>query len=232
MKKAKSEKQIYSGNAFKERKSFFFSKKTDPYDWWQFNTLAGKKLKGKVRNAEIYMSSPVCKQAEALYLLLFLHLSKEKSAQKSIKRVFLHSYDGTKTMEANAIYKKTLVDQYDFIFGEETYLIIDGPLAGTLCQLLPNGYNIPNPTSFPEVIAHRPLAFDANWIDRYLEVWTNTSADPYEKALMAEALKLIRKKTYGRLILPLIKKITKNQVDTKSFFRNIKKISVSRNMKI
>ena len=86
------------------------------------------------------MKPPVCGEAETYYLLYFLKLlevlnTTGKILQGNLFEVTVYSFDHSKYTKALAIKKQDLFDiksnQY-FSMGEQTFLIINSNLAGTL----------------------------------------------------------------------------------------------------
>lgn len=147
--------------------------KTSVHDWWIYKTSGPG-----IHQAENYFAHPACDYAE-YYYALFIHglrnlLKSSKLPQQYIVSTLVLSYDQKLTLPATALRKTNLHvssglfrETRHYTYGEETYLLLNTHLAGTICEYSP--WSTTARTLAPQMKAIptraiRPLSFNASWI--------------------------------------------------------------------
>ncbi len=187
--------------------------KFNPLDWWIYKTIGPG-----IDQGEQYLNYPACKHAEMYFLLFLQALQKEYKNRQLIKREHLHtvtvqSYDRQLSLQALAIHKKTPFKKnvvrrhHEYDLGEETFLLLTSPLAGTICQAAtPTN----NHSKLLTLKAIRPLTYNQPWITHLFEKEIQNEHGTlahHELTIAQMALDSLKKRGYIENIIFLLTQI-------------------------
>lgn len=179
--------------------------------WWLYQTF-----NGQPKREDEYFPHPVCGNAEHEFLCFLITANMvfkwREDTHNRIKPATVQSYDGKQRQVSRAIQKDKIVKRNFrssnqlYTFGEDTYLVLDGPLAGTIANyhlgLKANGDG-----TIP-IQAVRPLRNnDASVLHRIESFQTSTSTSPEKKEVLTLTSELIVARGYIHAVIYMLEQL-------------------------
>lgn len=179
--------------------------------WWLYQTF-----NGQPKREDEYFPHPVCSNAEHEFLCFLvaanLIFRRKEDTHSRIKPATVQSYDGKKKQVAHAIKKDKIIKRNFrssnqlYTFGEDTYLVLDGPLAGTIANYH-LGLRASGDGTIP-IQAVRPLRNnDTSVLHRIESFQTSTSTSPEKKELLTLASELIVARGYIHAVIYMLEQL-------------------------